>query len=115
MIDFNILICKTKENLNYSATLKAGSGSDGEFGLRYEYIDNNDSWDNDDIRAVINSDEAKVLANILGCSLSELANTIVNQFKTTELFSTPMEVEKVFKRILAYIESNGTHYRLSYL
>ncbi|MBP3419270.1 MAG: hypothetical protein J6K74_01590 [Marinifilaceae bacterium] len=115
MINFDILICRTKENPNYSATLKAGVDRDGELGLRYEFIDNNDSWDNDDIRAIIKSDDAKVLANTLDCSVERLAETIANQFKTTELFSTPTEVEKVFKRILAYIESNGTQYRMSYL
>lgn len=115
MIESYILIYKTQENSNYSATLKAMMTDNGELVFRYQYIDYHDSWDNDDIRAIIKSDDTKVLANILGSSVAGLADTICTQFIITESASTPTEVEKVFRRILAKIKEYKIQYRLHYL
>ena len=116
MIDYSELIAESDEDLEkISAALSVGGGDDGMFGVQYEFKDDDDDWNNDCVQALVDRDDAIVLARNVGVTVSNLPKAFCDKFDPNSSVLVPSEVEAIFKEILEFICDSGAKYKLRYL
>lgn len=115
-IEYNECIIHSDNGVgSLTAYIYAGLSSDNEFGVEYKFTDGNDSWNSDDIYAVLSKEDSFVVANFMKVDVSVLPQIFVEKFSPSTSDMKPSEVETLFKVILDFIHSIGVKYKLIYL
>ncbi len=116
MINFSELIAESDEDLEkISAVLSVGCGNGDMFGVQYEFKDDDDDWNNDCVQAIVDKDEALLLAKNIGVAVSKLPEVFCDKFDPNSSVLVPSEIEAIFKDILDFISDSGAKYKLRYL
>ena len=116
MIKFSELIAESDEDLEkISAALSVGCGDDDMFGVQYEFKDDDDDWNNDCVQAIVDRDDAILLARSMKVAVSNLPKVFCDKFDPNSSVLVPSEVEAIFKEILEFICDSGAKYKLRYL
>lgn len=111
MLALEKLIAETHNDFDVYSSVVVGFDDAKNLVVELERSDSNRPRHNRKNRAVVNAEEALLLAKRLNRRLVELPQALSEEFVDTEYdFLTPDDIQTVFREMLDYILELGGHY-----
>ena len=111
MLALEKLIAETHDDFDVYSSVVVGFDDAKNLVVELERSDSNRPRHNRKNRAVVNAEEALLLAKRLNRRLVELPQALSEEFVDTEYdFLTPDDIQTVFREMLDYILELGGHY-----
>lgn len=112
MLTSEKIIVESDSDIEIVATIVAGFDYLNNFVVQYNFEDYREGGKDYTHSAIVDEEDAKVMARHLKVSYADLPQALYNEFGDTTGLSVPSEVESVYKDILNFLLDCGAKYRL---